>query len=94
MHAAKDTDKRSLCSRTGALRLQKSAQVKTSLCGDITQMGGDRAGNSRQAALLVASGLRRLLQIIETTLDGVTSGIKRSYRTAVQTGFADAVQAG
>jgi hypothetical protein len=91
---SKGPDKRSLCTRTGLLRLQKSAQVKTPLCGDVTQFGRNRAGISRQAALLVAFGLWRLLQVIEATLDRVPSDIKRSDRTAMQAGLAGAVQAG
>ena len=76
------------------MRLQKSAQMETALSGNITQFGGDRAGISRQAALLVAFGVCSLSQVIGTALDVVTIGIKSTYRAGMQARFAVAVETG
>ena len=74
--------------------LQESLQMKMPLGGNITQLRGHRAGISSQATLLVTVSLRGLLQIIRTLIDSITSGIKSSDRTGMQTGFCDAVQTG
>ena len=62
--------------------------MESALCGDICQFGGDRAGISSQTALLMAFGQWSLLQIIGTSLDGVTAGLKCPDRAGIQTGFS------
>ena len=64
------------------------------LGGDIPQFGRNRAGISRQAALLVAFGLWSLFQVIGTLLDGIAIGIKRSDRAGIQARFAFTVETG